>query len=81
MIGNFLYPSKINSFLEQQKLFYPDKQLSKYKNPKLKSNLIYTMFGSKKKSSVRNTLVGQSVNNSAVRKVGQPVQKPLFIKK
>ena len=39
------------------------------------------MFGSKKKSSVRNTLVGQSVNNSAVRKVGQPVQKPLFIKK
>ena len=38
------------------------------------------MFGSKKKSSVRNTLVGQSVNNASVRKVGQPVQKPLFIK-
>ena len=39
------------------------------------------MFGSKKKSSVRNTLVGQSVNNASVRKVGQPVQKPFFIKK
>lgn len=39
------------------------------------------MLGSKKKSSVRNTLIGQSVNNSSVRKVGQPVQKPIFIKK
>ena len=34
-----------------------------------------------KKSSVRNTLVGQTINNSSVRKVGQPVVKPLFIKK
>ena len=34
-----------------------------------------------KKSSVRNTQIGQAVNNSSVRKVGQPVQKPLFIKK
>jgi hypothetical protein len=33
MIGNFLYPSKINSFLEQQILIYPDKQFTKYKNP------------------------------------------------
>ena len=33
MIGNYLYPSKINSFLEQQILLYPDKQFSKYKNP------------------------------------------------
>jgi hypothetical protein len=31
------------------------------------------MLGSKKKSSARNTLVGQSVNNASVRKVGQPV--------
>ena len=33
MIGNYLYPSKINSFLEQQILLYPDKQFNKYKNP------------------------------------------------
>jgi hypothetical protein len=33
MIGNFLYPSKVNSFLEQQILLYPDKQFTKYKNP------------------------------------------------
>ena len=39
------------------------------------------MLGSKKKNLVRNTLVGQSVNNASVRKVGQPVQKPVFIKK
>ena len=39
------------------------------------------MLGSKKKSSARNTFVSQSVNNASVRKVGQPVQKPLFIKK
>ena len=34
-----------------------------------------------KKSSVRNTQVGQTINNSSIRKVGLPVQKPLFIKK
>ena len=33
MIGNYLYPSKINSILEQQILLYPDKQYNKYKNP------------------------------------------------
>jgi hypothetical protein len=33
MIGNFLYPSKVNPFLEQQILVYPDKFFSKYKNP------------------------------------------------
>ncbi len=33
MICNYLYPSKINSFLEQPILLYPDKQFSKYKNP------------------------------------------------
>ncbi len=38
------------------------------------------MVGSTKKSSVRNTFVGQSVNNSSVGKARQPVQKPLFIK-
>ena len=34
-----------------------------------------------KKSSVRNTQVGQSTSNSAIRKVGQMVKNPLFIKK
>ena len=38
------------------------------------------MINQTKKSSVRNTLVGQTINNSSVRKVGQPVVKPLFIK-
>jgi hypothetical protein len=33
MIGNYLYPSKTNSYLEQQILLYPDKQFNKYKNP------------------------------------------------
>ena len=33
MIGNYLYPSKVNSFLEQQILLYPEKIYSKYKNP------------------------------------------------
>ncbi len=33
MIGNYLYPSKINSILEQQILLYPNKQFSKYRNP------------------------------------------------
>jgi hypothetical protein len=33
MIGNYLYPSKINSILEQQILLYPNKQFSKYNNP------------------------------------------------
>jgi hypothetical protein len=34
-----------------------------------------------KKSSVRNTQIGQQVNNSSVRMIGQMVKKPLFIKK
>jgi hypothetical protein len=33
MIGNYLYPSKINSFMEQQMYLYPDRMFSKYKNP------------------------------------------------
>jgi len=39
------------------------------------------MINQTKKSSVRNTLVGQTINNSSVRKVGEMVKKPLFIKK
>ncbi len=34
-----------------------------------------------KKSLIRNTQVGQSTNNSSIRKVGEMVKKPLFIKK
>jgi len=34
-----------------------------------------------KKNTVRNTQVGQMVNNGSVRMVGQMVKKPLFIKK
>ena len=33
MIGNFLYPSKVNSFMEQQIYLTPDIQFRKYKNP------------------------------------------------
>ena len=33
MIGNYLYQSKTNSYLEQQILLYPDKQFNKYNNP------------------------------------------------
>jgi hypothetical protein len=33
MIGNYLYPSKVNSFMEQHIYLTPDIQLSKYKNP------------------------------------------------
>ena len=33
MIGNYLYPSKVNSFMEQQIYLTPDVQFSKYKNP------------------------------------------------
>ena len=33
MMGNYLYPSKTNSYLEQQILLYPDKQFNKYNNP------------------------------------------------
>ena len=33
MMGNYLYPSKTNTFLEQQILLYPDKQFNKYNNP------------------------------------------------
>ena len=33
MIGNYLYPSKINSFMEQQIYLSPDRMFSKYKNP------------------------------------------------
>ena len=39
------------------------------------------MLGHTKKSAVRNTQVGQSVNNASVRKVGEMVKKRLFIKK
>ena len=33
MIGNYLYPSKVNSFMEQQIYLYPERMFSKYKNP------------------------------------------------
>ncbi len=33
------------------------------------------------KRSVRNTHVGQAVNNSSIRNVGEMVKIPLFIKK
>jgi hypothetical protein len=33
-IGNYVYPSKVSSFLEQQILLYPGIMFSKYKNPK-----------------------------------------------
>ena len=33
-----------------------------------------------KKSSVRNTQVGQAVNNSPTRKVGDMIKKPLLLK-
>jgi hypothetical protein len=33
LIGNYLYPSKVNSFMEQQIYLTPDIQFSKYKNP------------------------------------------------
>jgi hypothetical protein len=35
LIGNYLYPSKVNSFMEQQIYSTPDIQFSKYKNPNL----------------------------------------------
>ncbi len=34
MIGNYVYPSKSSSFLEQLLLLYPDRMFSKSKNPK-----------------------------------------------
>jgi hypothetical protein len=33
MIGNYLYSSKVNSFMEQEIYISPDIQFSKYKNP------------------------------------------------
>ena len=39
------------------------------------------MLNHSKKPVVRNTQVGQSTSNSAIRKVGQMVKNPLFIKK
>ena len=33
MIGNYLYPSKVNSFMEQQIYLYPERMFSKFKNP------------------------------------------------
>ncbi len=39
------------------------------------------MLYQQKKSSVRNTQVGQAVNNSSIRKVGEMVKKLLFIEK
>ena len=38
------------------------------------------MLSHSKKSFIRNTKVGQSVNNSSIRKVGGVVKNPLFIK-
>ena len=39
------------------------------------------MLSHSKKSTVRHAQVGQATNNSAIRKVGQMVKNPLFIKK
>ena len=39
------------------------------------------MLSHSKKSAVRYAQVGQATNNSAIRKVGQMVKNPLFIKK
>ena len=39
------------------------------------------MLSHSKKPVVRNTQVGQSTSNSAIRKVGQMVKNTLFIKK
>ena len=39
------------------------------------------MLSHTKKNAVRNTLVGQSINNSSIRKIGEAVKKPIFIKK
>ena len=39
------------------------------------------MLSHSKKPVIRSTQVGQSTNNSAIRKVGQMVKNPLFIKK
>jgi hypothetical protein len=39
------------------------------------------MMHNSKKTSVRTNLVGQAVSNSSVRKVGEQVKKPMFIKK
>ena len=38
------------------------------------------MLSHSKKSTVRHAQVGQATNNSAIRKVGQMVKNPLFIK-
>ena len=39
------------------------------------------MLHNSKKSSIRIGSVGQPVNNASVRKVGEQVKKPIFIKK
>ena len=39
------------------------------------------MLSHSKKSAVKYAQVGQATNNSAIRKVGQMVKNPLFIKK
>ena len=38
------------------------------------------MLNNSKKSSIRTSLVGQAVGNSSVRKVGEQIKKPYFIK-
>ena len=39
------------------------------------------MLHNTKKPSIRFGSVGQIVNNSSVRKVGEQIKKPVFIKK
>jgi hypothetical protein len=39
------------------------------------------MLNNSKKPSIRTSLVGQAVGNSSVRKVGEQIKKPYFIKK
>ena len=39
------------------------------------------MLQNSKKPSIRSSLVGQAVSNTSVRKVGEQVKNPYFIKK
>jgi hypothetical protein len=48
MIGNYLYPPKVNSFMDQQIYVGPDKLFSKFNNPnynnpneKIESNIYH----------------------------------------
>ena len=65
MIGNYLYPSKINSFLEQQILLYPDKQFNKYNG-----------FNKYKRNCMKNELCELIVTDSKVNTLDLPINNP-----